>query len=63
MASKKQSDNNAQDQLSETGPPTAKRRRIGLACNACRVRKSRYALLILIYPTSCTITLDAGLSE
>ncbi|QGI78650.1 unnamed protein product [Fusarium fujikuroi] len=29
-----------QDQ-SETGPPTNKRRRIGLACNACRSRKSR----------------------
>ncbi|KAF4496730.1 arylamine N-acetyltransferase [Fusarium agapanthi] len=37
--SKKPSDQE-QDQ-SETGPPTSKRRRIGLACNACRSRKSR----------------------
>ncbi|KIL88218.1 transcription factor [Fusarium avenaceum] len=40
MVSKRQSDNDP-EQSSETGPATNKRRRIGLACNACRVRKSR----------------------
>ncbi|KAF4336579.1 transcriptional regulatory [Fusarium beomiforme] len=38
--SKKPSDHD-QEQTSEAGPPTNKRRRIGLACNACRSRKSR----------------------
>ncbi|KLU89831.1 hypothetical protein MAPG_08800, partial [Magnaporthiopsis poae ATCC 64411] len=30
-----------QESSQEPGPPHSKRRRIGLACNACRVRKSR----------------------
>jgi hypothetical protein len=44
QAAKRSSELHDQDLQSvggELGPPTGKRRRIGLACNACRVRKSR----------------------
>ncbi|CEI63562.1 unnamed protein product [Fusarium venenatum] len=40
MSSKRMSEND-QEKSSETDPPAHKRRRIGLACNACRMRKSR----------------------
>ncbi|KAF0645964.1 hypothetical protein FPSE5266_08122 [Fusarium pseudograminearum] len=40
MSSKRLSQNE-QEKSPGTGPPTHKRRRIGLACNACRMRKSR----------------------
>nr|AMB48861.1 Zn(II)2Cys6 transcription factor [Fusarium camptoceras] len=57
MSSKKQAEND-QEQSSETGPPTNKRRRIGLACNACRVRKSRCDG----HRPSCSSCLSIGVS-
>jgi hypothetical protein len=38
-----QTTSEAAEQDTEPAPPASKRRRVGLACNACRVRKSRYA--------------------
>ncbi|CAF3498258.1 unnamed protein product [Fusarium graminearum] len=57
MSSKKQLEND-QEQSSETGPPMNKRRRIGLACNACRVRKSRCDG----HRPSCSSCLSLGVS-
>ncbi|GKU23152.1 transcription factor [Fusarium langsethiae] len=57
MTSKKQAENDP-EQSSETGPPASKRRRIGLACNACRVRKSRCDG----HRPSCSSCLSLGVS-
>ncbi|KAK6819309.1 hypothetical protein RU639_008038 [Aspergillus parasiticus] len=41
QASKKPPSENGRESALDPAPPASKRRRIGLACNACRVRKSR----------------------
>lgn len=44
QASKKPPSEHGRESALDPAPPASKRRRIGLACNACRVRKSRYAM-------------------
>lgn len=44
QASKNPSSEYGRESALDPAPPASKRRRIGLACNACRVRKSRYAM-------------------
>ncbi|KAL8389439.1 hypothetical protein RB595_008846 [Gaeumannomyces hyphopodioides] len=41
QASKRASSSNPDQESNDWAPPVSKRRRIGLACNACRARKSR----------------------